>query len=495
MILEVSEDKEFLRILDCTTQEYNQVKLSFVKKTKNYKYSPLFKKGLWDGNISFYKGNLIPSGMYDYLKSEMSKIGSCVKISGFDRLIDKELTEDTFNEWCDIFFEGTDWNPRDYQRNAAYRILKMKHCLAQLATSAGKTLISFMVFAYLLDNKLVDKILMVVPNIGLVVQGAGDFMEYNTDKLPLKIQQMYAGAKYDDNTNIIIGTYQTLVKQGKDFFSQFQCCFVDECHLANSASEIKILEQCKTDYKFGLSGTIPSNLFADGLTLLSNFGPIVVNITAKELQDKGFISSCNITQVELNYVTQDQRNKFINAANILKKSNKQTELFALEKKFVSESEIRLKTICNIIAKSDKNSLVLFHHIEYGKKIYDILKQTGKQIYHIDSSTSMEMRESIREMTELKNNVIVVASFGTCSTGMNIKNLFNLYLVESFKSPTVVLQSIGRLLRMNEAINKNHAEIIDFCDVSLYPNCYMYRHAIERRTLYKNQQFPVKIITI
>ena len=229
MILEVSDDKEFLRIINCTTQEYNQVKLSFVKKTKNYKYSPLFKRGLWDGNISFYKGNLIPSGMYDYLKSEMSKIGSCVKISGFDRLINKELTEDGFNEWCDIFFDGTNWNPRDYQRNAAYRILKMKHCLAQLATSAGKTLISFMVFAYLLDNKLVDKILMVVPNIGLVVQGSGDFMEYNTDKLPLKIQQMYAGAKYDDNTNIIIGTYQTLVKQSKDFFSQFQCCFVDEC--------------------------------------------------------------------------------------------------------------------------------------------------------------------------------------------------------------------------------------------------------------------------
>lgn len=230
MIVNLSEDKRFFVIESCTQEEYDQLKCAYTKKPDGYRFNPMYKKGLWDGTISFVKGANIPSGTWSYLMDTSNTCNWDIKLNGISKLVDTSITLEGFTNWCNTFFADLEFKPRDYQIEAAYNILRFKKCLSELATSAGKTLICFMVITYLVDNKIINnKVLMIVPTIQLVLQSFGDFMKYNTDKLPLNIQQAYAGFKDNPNANITVGTFQTLTKLSHEWFKQFECVIVDEC--------------------------------------------------------------------------------------------------------------------------------------------------------------------------------------------------------------------------------------------------------------------------
>lgn len=253
MILNLSEDKKFFIIESCTQDEYNQLKIAYTKKAEGYRFNPLFKKKLWDGNITFIKGANIPSGTWSYLidTAKMCKWKD-FKLNGVSKLIDNEITIEKFTEWCNIFFDGLPFTPREYQINAAFNILKYKKCLSELATSAGKTLICFMVLAYLLDNKICKNILMIVPTVQLVLQSSGDFAQYNTSKLPLIIQQAYAGFKNNSDSNITVGTYQTLSRQEPEWYKQFDCVIVDEC--LHPETKIKMADNTEKEIQYVSAG-------------------------------------------------------------------------------------------------------------------------------------------------------------------------------------------------------------------------------------------------
>jgi superfamily II DNA or RNA helicase len=492
MRLHVDDTKEYLIIDECTSAEYEQIKLSYTKKVKGYRFNPKFKNGSWDGNIYFCNGSHLPASTYKYLFDICNEYGFSCEISNLEVLLDNEIEYDEFSEWVDNFFKDNPIKPRYYQVDAAFRMLRYKRCCAQLATSAGKTLIAFIVFAYLLDHKIVDKIMMVVPKIDLVIQPTADFNKYNNGKLDIKIQQIFSGCKAEQDANIFIGTYQSLCKECQDFFNQFGVVLVDECHLSTSSSQIKILSSCKFPYRFGLSGTIPGMMYADGLTICSNIGPIVINVSANQLQEEGYISNCKITQVRLNYTTENQKTNFKNAKKELVKMGKGKDMFNLENTFVNESEKRFRTINKLIASTNKNTLVLFQTIDYGKKIYKWLKDnTTKIIYYIDGQIDKKVREEIRKRMEVNDDVVLVASFGTSSTGISINNIFNIFFVNSYKSPSTILQSIGRGLRKSNDIGKDFVNIYDISD-DLYSGCYEMGHARERIKIYESQCFPYEV---
>lgn len=490
MKLHVDETLEYLVIDECSTQEYEQLCISYNKKTRNYKFSPMYKSGAWDGKISFIKGKYLPASSYKYLFDLCDEFGFECEIDGLEKLIDNDIDYDEFKEWCDDFFSDSKKKPRYYQIDAAYRMLKYKRCMIQLATGGGKTFIAFIVFAYLLTKKNVKKIMMVVPKIDLVLQPTGDFNEYNQNgKLDMRIQQIYSGCKATPDANIYIGTYQSLCKECADFFSQFDVVLSDECHTATNASTLKIMNQCKFPYRFGLSGTIPVAKYAEGLTLVSNFGPIVVDIKAKQLQEEGYISNCKITQVRLDYTTDSQKEKMKNASKQLRKIGKGKDMFQIENTFVNESEKRFNIITKLAARTDKNTMILFKNKDYGKKVFKWLKEnTTKMIYYIDGDIDKKVREEIRKRMEIKNDVVLVASFGTSSTGISINNIFNIFFISSYKSISTVLQSIGRGLRKDENIGKNFVNIYDISD-DLYSGCYEMAHARERLLIYESQGFP------
>lgn len=492
MLLHVDDKKEYLVIDSCTSQEYEQLKISYNKKAKNYKFSPAYKSGSWDGNISFINGKNLPASTYKYLFDICNEFNFDCEISNIEEMFDNEIDYDEFVDWVNDFFKDNPFKPRYYQIECCYKMLRAKRCCISLCTSSGKTFVAFIIFAYLLTHNLAKKVVMVVPKIDLVLQPSGDFNDYNNGKLDIKIQQIYSGCKVQPDANIFIGTYQSLCKEIPDYFNQFDCILVDECHLSTNTSTLKILDKCKFPYRFGLSGTIPSTQYADGLTIVSNFGPIVMNVTAKQLQDEGYISNCKITQVRLNYTNDKQKEQFKNAKKSLVKIGKGKDMFALENKFVHESEKRFNTISKLISKTNKNTMVLFQTREYGKKLFRWLKEnTTKIIYYIDGDIDKKVREEIRKRMEINNDVILVASFGTSSTGISINNIFNVFFIDSFKSISTILQSIGRGLRKSEKIGKDFVNIYDISD-DLYSGCYEMAHARERLKIYDSQSFPCEI---
>lgn len=492
MILHVDDSKEFLVIDRCTTQEYEQLKISFTRKVKGYQFAPSYKSGNWDGNIMFIKGKTLPASTYKYLFDMCEEFGFDCEITNIETLFDNDIDYDEFVEWVDEFFKDSPKKPRYYQVDAAYKMIRAKRCCGQLATSAGKTLIAFMIIAYLFTHNIAKKIVMVVPKIDLVLQPTADFKEYNNGKLDLKIQQIFSGCKVEPDANIYIGTYQSLRNEMPEYFSQFDCVFSDECHLSTNASTLKIMEMLKPPYRFGLSGTIPTTKYADGLTIMSNFGPIVSNVTANQLQREGFISNCKIHQVRLNYTNDKQKEHFKNAKKQLVKIGKGKDMFQLENKFVNESEKRFNIVTKLIANTNKNTMVLFQTKDYGKKIYRWLKEnTTKIVYYIDGDIDKKTREEIRKRMEINDDVVLVASFGTSSTGISINNIFNIFFVNSYKSPATILQSVGRGLRKNDKIGKDFVNIYDISD-DLYSGCYEMAHARERIKIYESQNFPYDI---
>ena len=492
MLLHVDNSKEYLIIDSCNSKEYDQLLVSYTRKVKNYQFSPSYKSGSWDGNIIFIKGKTIPASTYKYLFDISEEYNFDCEISNIDTLFDNNIDYDEFVEWVNDFFKDNHIKPRYYQIDEAYRMLRAKRCCGSLATSAGKTLIAFMIFSYLLDKGIVKKIMMVVPKIDLVIQPTADFTEYNNGKLDIKIQQIFSGCKVQPDANIYIGTYQSLCKECQEYFNQFDCILVDEVHLSTNASTIKILDKTKFPYRFGLSGTIPNTKYADGLTIMSNFGPVVINVTANQLQQEGYISNCKITQVRLNYTNDKQKEHFKNAKKSLVKIGKGKDMFTLENKFVNESEKRFNVVTKLISSTNKNTMVLFQTKDYGKKIFKWLKEnTTKIIYYIDGDIDKKVREEIRKRMEINNDVILVASFGTSSTGISINNIFNVFFVNSFKSTSTILQSIGRGLRKSEKIGKNFVNIYDISD-DLYSGCYEMAHARERLKIYESQNFSYDI---
>lgn len=229
MKLHIDETKEFLVIDSCTQQEYEQLCISFNKDVKNGRFSPAYKAGTWDGKINFMKGKYLPATSYNYLFNICEQYGFSCEIEGLDCLYDNDIDYDEFVEWCNDFFKDSEKKPRYYQIDSAFKGLKYRRCMLQLATSAGKTYIAFMMFAWLLTHRNIKKIMMVVPKVDLVLQPMSDFNEYNNGKLDIKIQPIFSGCKVVKDANIFIGTYQSLRTECSEFFNQFDVVLTDEC--------------------------------------------------------------------------------------------------------------------------------------------------------------------------------------------------------------------------------------------------------------------------
>jgi len=493
LILTLTEDNQFLRIDEVTELELEQITISLTKRIDSWRFNPLVKRGVWDGYVSYIKDDKwIPAGLWRYVMNICKEYKYDLKINGIKRLIDPNINAESFEAYALDLFKGSEMTPRDYQIDAAYNILKFRKCLAELATSAGKTLISFLTVAYMLEKKKATKILFIVPNVSLVVQAHEDFHDYNyRNRIDLRIQQIFAGQKLKDNKNIIIGTYQSLVKKPNEYFADFDAVIVDETHKAKSASIKTILQKCvNAQYRYGLSGTLPKNGTLDQLTLMSQTGPVITEIKAAFLQREGYIAKCAVKVIEMDYATDKQKTALMELAQN-KYENK--DVFSLEQNFVINNAARLDFIANVIGKVPRNSLVLFHRIEHGQRLYEKLRQeSDKRVFYVDGGTSTDIREEYKKKMEAGEEIVIVASYGTFSTGISIKKIHNIFFTESFKSEVIIRQSIGRGLRQHES--KDKVLIIDFVDNirTIEWDNYLYKHGKARQAIYKQEKFDYTI---
>lgn len=173
------------------------------------------------------------------------------------------------------------------------------------------------------------------------------------------------------------------------------------------------------------------------------------------------------------------------------------KMFSNEQNYIINNKARLDFVVNVISRIPRNSLVLFHRIEHGKKLYDALRQRSqKKVYYVDGGTDSDIREEYKKKMEAGEEIVIVASYGTFSTGISIKKIHSVFFTESFKSEVIIRQSIGRGLRQHES--KKEVIIVDFVDNLSTPDweCYLFRHGQVRQQIYKQEKFnfDVKQVT-
>lgn len=568
MTFRYDDKEEKLVVSKASRIEYHQIQLWLTRHAKGYRFTPAFKMGVWDGKDSHFHNGKINMGLWKECLRACNEIETKFEIENKgDFPLNRDVTLEGVESFCKEFFkdhkirnkdgEWIPFMPYDYQIQTAFKILKNRYCMAEVATSGGKSLVISIIIFYTL--KKIDpeaRFLIIVPSITLVTQFYENILEYYYGKNKLsssvydfvveiekidgllqtyhpndevligdskklakdikekdsedfkrvsklkvekeiRIEEIMSDKprsyKGDGEPNIYIGCYQSLEKWPKEFFSQFHTVACDEAHGAKSKTLTSILKKTfgKAYNRFGVSGTFPSDDSLEILTIQSVLGPKVTQIEASKLVESGTITPMEIKCLILNH----GKSEITERLNYIRKMGAGADAFRLEKDFIQASDSRLEFLKKLILKCDTNTLVLFHTIDYGTRIYNKLKAEipDKDFYYIDGEINNKKREEIKSQMELTGDKvkILIASYGTLSTGVSINAIFNVILADSFKSEQIIIQSIGRALRKHD--QKKVATIFDLVDVfdTQNHNNILYGHYREREKFYQTRKYPYK----
>lgn len=445
--------------------------------------------------------------------------------------------------------KGDPLYPRDYQVEGAYKALKYRFSCEELATSAGKTAIFYTFNSYLKHIGVINKenkCLLIVPNVSLVNQTESAFYQYSNGMVNWNIHKIGGkGNEFDlekfHECDMLITTYQSLInmipkcldkrlevaikkkyKKGEedkkaaeitrikkkileakmnDLSSKFGTVCVDEAHKSRGDSITDILESCKNwKYKLGLSGTLKLNEeYSDFFKMQKNIGPLVMVLNAKFLIDNDYSPDIKIKQVFLEYpenrpaiseYLRVQRDSEIRAkvkSQFRDPKDFGRNMLEVEKGIIFDSAERLEFLNKLIRKFDKNTLILFSDIknEYGLNLSKSILEWNPNTFYIDGGVETIDREKYKDAMEQEEGVIIVASYGTFATGIDLKNVHHILFAESTKAEITIRQAIGRGMRYLKG--KNEVVIWDIIDDL---SGYSVRHSEARLKIYKEQKFEI-----
>ena len=247
-----------------------------------------------------------------------------------------------------------------------------------------------------------------------------------------------------------------------------------------------------------MSGTLANKNTAEYLTIQQFLGPLIMEISPKFLFDNKYATPVSIKIVKMDWMDPEVKEK-LSSLKENKTEMEGNEIFNLERKLVVGSDKRLNYIIDFVLKTSKNSLILFQSVGdgYGKRIYDGIRERSndREVYYIDGDTDPDKRDIFTKRMEEGINKVMVASFGTMSTGISVKNIHNIFLTESYKSEVLIKQSLGRGMRLFEG--KEKVNIIDFVDDFSWggKENYLMKHSKERIEIYKKEHFDYKIYNV
>jgi len=439
------------------------------------RYLPAVRLGRWDGKVSYFQ---LGGSTYVNLLPEIIPI---LEKFNYDVELDdqrdysttfefEKVTEQTFSHiaWGPGHpLEGKPMELRDYQVEIINNFLENPQCIQEIATGAGKTVITAA-----LSNAVAPygRTIVIVPNKSLVTQTEKDYINMQQDV------GVYFGDRKEWGRQHTICTWQSLnvlLKNTKnsvgdvtigEFLEDVVCVIVDEVHMAKADALKSLLTgvMARIPLRWGLTGTIPKEPF-EFQALKCSLGPVINQLSASELQDRGVLAQCHVNVVQL-----------VDHAEF---SNYQSEL-----KFLLEEPDRLKTIAQLIAQVNAtgNTLVLVDRVAAGHALVDLL---GDMAVFVSGATKAKARQDEYDEVATSTGKIIVATYGVAAVGINLPRIFNLVLVEPGKSFVRVIQSIGRGIRKAE--DKDHVQIWDVTSTCKFAK----RHLTKRKTFYREANYP------
>lgn len=489
----VNKDHVYLKVKSepSIAQELND---HFSFEVPGAKYHPLYKSRMWDGRVRLF--SMFTQELYVGLKSYLEHFAKerdyVVDNSEYVTTADS-VTYEMIKEYCEGLNLGSKGQPlmiREYQIDAVYRAISEGRKLLLSPTGSGKSLIIYCILRWHLDAG--RKQLILVPTTSLVEQMYSDFQDYsclNDWKTSNNCHRIYGGHEKSNDFPIVISTWQSLYKLPKQFFSIFDCIYGDEAHLFKAKSLTGILNKCiKSPYRIGTTGTLDGTK-THKLVLEGLFGPVYKVTTTKKLISDKTLADLEIFNIVLEYPEE------------IRKSIRSIK-YQEEMDFIVQYEPRNKFIRNLAISQEGNTLVLFQYVEkHGKILYDMIynkltnREKERKVFFVFGGTDTEQREEIRRITETQNDAIIVASYGTFSTGINIRRLHNIIFASPSKSRIRNLQSIGRGLRTSE--DKTSCKLYDIADDLSWKTKknYTLLHMVERIKIYNDEHFNYKLIKV
>jgi superfamily II DNA or RNA helicase len=454
------------------------------------RFTPQYKARLWDGKVRLYDQlrKTLYVGLVHYVIEFAKRNGYDYELSDDLKLqggISKDYIEG-FVQSLNPSSRGQPISVRDYQLDAVFHAIGRERILLLSPTASGKSLIIYSILRYHLEYG--RKIILIVPTTSLVEQMYADFEDYssaNGFNVEQHCQKLYSGFPKDFTRDVLITTWQSVYKQPRNWFRQFNVMFGDEAHTFKAKSLTDTMGKMDTiPYRIGTTGTL-DNKKVHRLTLEGIFGPVYKVTTTKQLMDTGRLSDLDITCLLLQYPEEIRKER--------KNSTYQDEM-----DFIVQNEKRNKFIRNLACKQKGNTLVLFQFVKkHGIPLYEsILEKAGtKQVFFVSGDTVVSERERIREIARDIDDCIIVASYGTFSTGINIPSIENIIFASPSKSKIRNLQSIGRGLRLKEG--KTKANLYDIADDLHWKSKknHTLNHAAERYKTYTEEEFKLKLVEV
>jgi superfamily II DNA or RNA helicase len=478
----ISKKNEIYLKVECEPHIKYELSDQFTFDVPGAKFMPQYRSKHWDGKIRLFNTQTgeIYSGLLDKLilfcenhnyKFELKNNKYYGLPGEIDDYISLEGVSDYMKSICSH-------EPRDYQIQGVYDALRYKRKLLLSPTASGKSLMIYSIVRYLVEKNL--KVLLVVPTTSLVEQMYKDFEDYgwNAEQYCHKI---YGGSDKNIDLPVTISTWQSIYKLDKSYFSDYDAVIGDEAHQFKSKSLISIMNKLHdAKYRFGFTGTLDGSQ-THKLVLEGLFGPTNKLVKTDDLIKKGYLSELKIKVLLLSH----PENEF----------NEYEE----EVQYLINNTKRNNFIKNLVISLEGNTLVLFNRVtSHGEPLFNLINKftsENRKTFFIHGGVDTEEREMVRKITEEESNAIIVASYGTFSTGINIRNLHNIVFASPSKSRIRNLQSIGRVLRKGK--EKTSATLYDIADEIKYKSKknYTLNHLIERIKIYNEENFDYEIITI
>lgn len=453
------------------------------------KFHPLFRNKIWDGKIKLFSmfTKEVYVGLKTYLEHFAEVNNYTIDYSEYIETADKvslEQLKEFINE-LNLSLPG-DESIRDYQLDAVYRSITDGRRLLLSPTGSGKSLIIYCLLRW--NEKFGRRQLILVPTTSLVEQMYADFQSYSQNngwKVSESCSRIYAGHSKENLFPIVISTWQSIYELPKKFFENYQVVFGDEAHTFKAKSLTGIMHKMvNTPYRIGTTGTLDGTK-THKLVLEGLFGSVYKVTSTKQLMDNDQLAELKIFGLVLQY------------PDDVKKACKDNK-YPDEMDFLCGYEPRNKFIRNLALNQKGNSLVLFQYVEkHGAILFDLIKAKAgdRKIFFVFGGTETIDRENIRSITEQETDAIIVASYGTFSTGINIRNLHNIIFASPTKSRIRNLQSVGRGLRKGD--NKTYCNLYDIGDDLTWKarKNYTLLHMIERIKTYNDEHFEYQLVKV